>query len=93
MEADPLNRPLVHLTGSDRGKRDASWRLEVAGDGAEGGAESGADQGKRADSCDRNQRCDQAVLDRRNTAFVLEQQGYELNFDLLWINHFVQHRG
>jgi hypothetical protein len=43
--------------------RAATWRLELAGDAAEGGADSCAHQGKRTDSCDRNQRCDQAVFD------------------------------
>jgi hypothetical protein len=61
----------------------ANWRLQLASDSAEGGADSRADQCKRANGCDCNQRRDQAVFDGRNAAFVSQQRGQDLHFKLL----------
>lgn len=46
---------------------------EFAGYSAERGADVGAGERESADRCNTDQCCDQPVLDRRNTTFVLEQ--------------------
>ena len=58
---------------------------EVTGDRAERAAEVSPDRLHDGDRSNRNQRRDQAVLDRRNAAFVLDQtgnQGQHLSFPL-----------
>ena len=50
-----------------------SGRLQLAGDGAESGAEVGSDQGERRDCCHRYQCGNQRVLYRRYTLLILDQ--------------------
>ena len=83
----------VHLFGracrslpAPAGAADLGWvgarlheLLELSGDGAEGGAKTAANQSKGADRCDRDQRCNQTVLDRRHTALVRKQLGQDLH--------------
>src|SRR5580692_283831 len=49
--------------------------LELGGDGAEGGAEIGADEGEGSDCGDCDQRGDQSIFDSCNPGLVPDQTG------------------
>ena len=48
-------------------------RLQLPGDGAERGAKVSADQGERRNRCDRDQRGNQRVLDRRDARLIVDE--------------------
>jgi len=50
-----------------------SGRLQLPGDGAERGAKVSADQGERRNRCDRDQRGNQRVLDRRDARLIVDE--------------------
>ena len=50
-----------------------SGRLQLPGDRAERGAKVSADQGERRNRCDRDQRGNQRVLDRRDARLIVDE--------------------
>jgi hypothetical protein len=48
-------------------------RLQLAGNSAERGAKVSADQGERRNRCDRDQRGNQRVLDRRDARLIVDE--------------------
>jgi len=50
-----------------------SRSLQLAGDGAERGTEVSTDQGERRNGCDRDQRGNQRVLDRRDARLIVDK--------------------